>query len=440
VAGISGEPVNESRQLFNKAWIYLAVFLIILALIAKIDAWLVLSAFLLTILPIAWWWNRHSLDKIVYERELGERRAFPGEVVDLTLRITNQKLMPLGWLTVEDQWAMALPLEDGILYPSATGQVGLFRNAFSIRWFERVSRNYKVRCTCRGYYPFGPVRLRSGDIFGLFQQGQSLDHLDWLIVYPQVLPLAALGFPAKEPLGEIKADWRIFEDPVRPVGVRDHQPEDSFRDVHWKATARRQQLQTKVFEPTTSHNLMVFLNVTTFEKHWHGVDPKLLERAIGVAASVASHAVEQRFIVGLIANGSIPHSDQPIKVPPSRRPDQLTRVLEALAAVTSFATSSIDALLLTESRRLQWGSTLVVVTPIITRDLQVSLLRLRDVGRRLVLVTLEEKEPPASLAMHGILVHHLPASSLPFDDTLLGEPDVWTPEFAPPLTLGGESP
>ncbi len=187
-----------------------------------------------------------------------------------------------------------------------------------------------------------------------------------MIVYPQVLPLDVLGFPPKEPFGETKANWRIFEDPSRAVGIRDYQPEDGFRHVHWKATARRQDLQVKVYEPTTSHNLVVFLNVATLAKHWHGVLPKLLEQAISVAASIASYGVEQRYLVGLVANGSIPHSDQAIKVLPSRRPDQLARVLEALAAVTNFATVSIESLLLTESARLPWGATLVVVTGVIT--------------------------------------------------------------------------
>jgi uncharacterized protein (DUF58 family) len=424
--------------MFNKSWITLALILIPLALILHLRAWLILSAFLLTVMPFAWWWNRHSVDHVVYQRVLGERRAFPGEVVDLTLRVTNQKLLPLGWLLVQDQWSMALPLEEGSLFPSATGHMGFFRSAFSIRWFERVTRHYRVRCTRRGFYPFGPVRLRSGDIFGLFQQDQTQEHLDWLIVYPQVLPLEALGFPLKEPFGESKATWRIFEDPVRAVGVRDYQPEDSFRDVHWKATARRQDLQVKVYEPTASHNLVIFLNVATFVKHWHGVDPGLLERAIGVAASIASHAVEERYIVGLIANGSVPHSDQPIKVLPSRRPDQLARLLEALAAVTSFATSSIDTLLMTESRNLPWGSTLVVVTAVVTDSLQATLLRLHDVGRRLVLVSLEDRPSPSFAAIPGVQTYHLPASSLPFDETLLGEPVGWAANVSPPLRLAGE--
>jgi uncharacterized protein (DUF58 family) len=446
------------RQAFNRAWIELAILLIPLALLLDIRAFLIISAALLTIVMLTWWWNRRSLEGVAYERLLGERRAFPGEVVEMTLRVTNGKLLPLAWLLVEDQWSMALPLEDGLLFPPAYGQMGIFRTAFALRWFERVNRRYHFRCTRRGFYPFGPARLRSGDIWGLFRQDCILDRLDWLIVYPQVLPLEALGFPAKDPLGEIKAAWRIFEDPSRAVGIRDHQPEDSFRRIHWKATARRQDLQVKVYEPTTSHSLVIFLNVATFARHWEGTRPWLLERVIAVAASIASHAVQDRFVVGLLANGSIPHSDQPIKVLPSRRPDQLARLLEALAAVTSFTTSSLEGLLLAESPRLPWGATLVVVTGLVTEDLLSALARLRDVGRRLALVSLEDEpslpytlppgvpgSPAQSRSVGWALhVYHLPASQLPFDDTLLGEggpaaPE-WAPEVAPPLRFAGESP
>jgi uncharacterized protein (DUF58 family) len=253
--------------------------------------------------------------------------------------------------------------------------------------------------------------------------------------------LDVLGFPSKEPFGETKANWRIFEDPSRAVGIRDYQPEDGFRHIHWKATARRQNLQVKVYEPTTSHNLVIFLNVATLAKHWHGVLPKLLEQAIGMAASIANYGVEERFLVGLMANGSIPHSDQPIKVLPSRRPDQLTRVLEALAAVTSFATVSIESLLLTESARLPWGATLVVVTGIVTDQLLATLLRLHEVGRRLALVSLAEEAPDPLALPPGVLIHHLPASGLPFDVSFLDEVDPsvggGVPEFAPPIRFVG---
>jgi uncharacterized protein (DUF58 family) len=254
--------------------------------------------------------------------------------------------------------------------------------------------------------------MKSGDIFGLFSQEGWQRKLDWLIVYPKVVPIAQLGLPSKEPFGETKARQRIFEDPLRTIGVRDHQPEDGFKHIHWKATARQQKLQAKVYEPTTSFNLIIFLNVATFPKHWQGTDPILLERAISVAASIANYGVEQRYTVGVIANGSVPHSDQPIKVLPSRDPKQLSRILEALAAVTGFATSSIEDLLLEESPKLPWGATLVVVTGVVSEELVVTLLRLRDVGRRLVLVSLAQQPPGREL--EGILCYHLPSVGVEF--------------------------
>ena len=421
--------------MFSRAWIQLAVILIPVALLFNVPALLVVSAFLLTVVPVAWWWGRRSLDGVAYERILGERRAFPGETVDLTLHLTNGKLLPLGWLSAEDRWSMALPLVDGSLFPSATGQMGTFRSAFAVRGFERITRRYQMRCTRRGFYPLGPVELRSGDIWGLFSQTTAKGDLDWLIVYPQVLPLEALGFPPKEPFGEVKATWRILEDPSRAVGIRDHQPEDSFRHIHWKATARRQDLQVKVYEPTTSQHLVIFVNVATFARHWEGTRPLLLEQVLAVAASTASHGVQDRYLVGLMANGSIPHSDQSIKVLPSRRPDQLVHVLEALAAVTSFTTSSIEKLLLAESPRLPWGATLVVVTGVVTEDLLSALVRLHDVGRRVVLISLEDEPSVPYTLPPGSLIYHLPARDLPFDESLMGEPEEWEPEVAPPLYL-----
>jgi len=64
---------------------------------------------------------------------------------------------------------------------------------------------------------------------------------------------------------------------------------------------------------------------------------------VSVAASIASFGVEQKQLVGLIANGTLPRSDQPLKVLPSRSLDQLTYLLEALAAVTAYATRELSA-------------------------------------------------------------------------------------------------
>jgi uncharacterized protein (DUF58 family) len=410
---VSRITIDYSKETqFSEAWIALAVMLTIFGFIFGQKGLMLVAVLLLTIVPIAWLWNKLALRSLHYERVFSERRAFQGETLELTLRVSNRKLLPVGWLQIEDQFPLDVPLLDEELLTSQSSSFGRLATAFSLRWYERVSRRYRLHCPHRGFYRFGPAHMKSGDIFGLFSQEGWQRKLDWLIVYPKVVPIAQLGLPSKEPFGETKARQRIFEDPLRTIGVRDHQPEDGFKHIHWKATARQQKLQAKVYEPTTSFNLIIFLNVATFPKHWQGTDPILLERAISVAASIANYGVEQRYTVGVIANGSVPHSDQPIKVLPSRDPKQLSRILEALAAVTGFATSSIEDLLLEESPKLPWGATLVVVTGVVSEELVVTLLRLRDVGRRLVLVSLAQQPPGREL--EGILCYHLPSVGVEF--------------------------
>jgi len=390
----------------------LAIFVGVLGVISGQGALLTLGVLLLTVLPTAWLWDRLALRAVTYERLLSEKRAFVGETVRLTLRVTNRKPLPLAWLRADDSFPEALAPVERPLSPSSLPTRGTLSHLMSLRWYERVSLDYHLHCTKRGFYFFGPVVLRSGDIFGIFESSGRLPHMDRLIVYPRVLPLPELGFPGKEPLGETTSRHPIFQDPTRTVGIRDYMPEDSFKHVHWKASARQQKLQVKVYEPTIRQQLVIFLNVATFPQIWMGVEPERQEYAISVAASIAYHATRHRYAVGLVANGSVPNSDQSIKVLPSRDPDQLTRILEALAAVTTFATTPIEQLLLAQSPRLPWAATLVVVTTAVTDELLAAMIHLRDAGRRLVLVSMDGsfrgEGPP------GITVHHLPETQVAF--------------------------
>lgn len=414
---IEGEWIEDnlatSQTLFNDAWVALSVLCLLIGLVSRQSGLVLVGVLLLTILPIARLWNRYALRRIAYARQLEPRRAFIGETVDLTLTVENRKILPLGWLSVEDEWPDNLHLDqEEDLRVIGSGRMAL-HNAFSLRWYERVRLRYAIPCKERGYYRLGPVRMTSGDVFGIFKSQYVFPQVNWLIVYPRVFPIEELGLPPKDPFGDAKARQRMFEDPARTIGVRDHQPADGFRHIHWKATARRQELQVKVYEPTTSFALVVFVNVATFEKYWMGTIPDLLERCISVAASVSSYAIEKRYVTGLVANGCVPHSDQPIKVLPGRDPQQLTRILEALAAVRPVATMEIAQLLTRESPRLSWGATLVVVTALVGEELCTTLLRLHDAGRRLVLISLA-KEAPDPLVSEQILTYHLPDAASPY--------------------------
>ena len=406
------EGTDERRAQFNSVWFVMAGILILIGLISQERAFFSLAACLLTVIPIAWWWKRRSLHRVEYERHLDKHCAFPGETFEMSVRITNRKFLPLSWLEINDEVPMVLPLKEGALMPTHSPQVGTLDNVLSLRWFERVSRRYELECTARGVYTLGPVHLKSGDLFTVFEARETREGTDQIVVFPRIWPLEDLGLPSKEPFGERKAHRRLLEDPLRTIGVRDYQPEDDLRHIHWKATARRAQLQVRAFEPAETLTLVVFLNVSTLEHNWQGVIPELFERVISVVASIATWAVGHKYKVGIVANGCMYLSDQPIRVPAGRSPDQLAAILEALSHVTSFATLTIHDLLRWESPRLPWGATLVTVTATVTDELATTILHLRGAGRRMALVSLADEDPPE---LDGVATYHLPPSTPIFE-------------------------
>jgi uncharacterized protein (DUF58 family) len=402
-----GRYVDVSKDTqFSEAWLMLAILLTVAGLLLNFDFLLAAALALFVVAGVAWAWNELSLYGLHYERHLSEVRAFLGETVQLTLEVRNQKFLPLTWMQVLDVVPASLPVDDSPVTPNPLNNLGEFSSFWTVGAFQHLSRQFTVHCTQRGFHAYGPATIATGDAFGMFNRRAKLPARARLIIYPRLYSVAELRLPAKNPFGPRGARDRMFEDPMRTAGIREWQPADSLRRVHWKATARQQQLQSRVYEPSKEPQVLVFLNVATLARHWLGNIPELFERAISVAGSLAALCVEMRLPVGLIANGLLPGSDQPLRLLPGRSPDQLVHILELLAAVTPYASQPVEELLLSEAPRLPWGATLLVVSAIAQDALLIALLELQRAGRQVVLFTLAE-EPPAQL-LPGILVYHLP--------------------------------
>lgn len=405
---------ERENSIFSDVWLLLAlVFLFIGFVTGRHPAWLALGVVLLLIVGVSTVWKNLSLLGVTYERHFDRTRVFPGEPVTMSIVVNNHKALPLTWLQFQDELPISPHLRDEITQ-LATEMSGKYQlhHTFSLSGREKVQRQTTLVFPTRGYYKLGPVTYKSGDVFTLFTTERQHQYIDTLVVYPQIWPLEELGLPAKKPFGEVKTQHNLFTDPIKTQGIRDYQPQDRFRDVHWKATARRGHLQTKIYDPSVGMTLAVFLNVATFPKHWMGFDPLLLERAVSVAASVGNYGLQQKWEVGIYANGSVPNSDQPIRVPPGRSPDQLSHILEGMAVVTEFATGSIEGMIMRESPRLPWAATVVLVTAVVTDEIMVVLVRLQEAGRCIVLISLAAEPPPTNLG--NILTYHIPSNAPAF--------------------------
>ena len=389
-----------------KRWLPLFVVGIILGVILRVPLLVTFILMLLLVLGLATWWRNRSLDGVTYQRHPFYRRAFPDERVPLRIDIENRKLLPLTWLRVQDPWPKAVgPEQEDLLAPTHLPNQGLMTNVYSLRWYERAKRNYTLLFRMRGIYSVGPVRLESGDLFGIFDLSEQQDPVELLTVFPNLVKFEDLHLPADDPFGDRPSRRRLYEDQNQPIGVRGYLPEDNFRRVHWPATAHTGQLQVKVYQPTSANIMVVCLNVSTFARFWEGTNPDLLEHVISVTATLVTKGIEDGYRVGLIANGCLAHADQPFRIPPGRSPKQLSSLLEALSGVTPVVTGHFETFLIKQVPRVSYGATLLIVTGVTNPELFEALVQLRYHGRHITLLSFAENPPKQ---VPGIRTFHLP--------------------------------
>ena len=379
--------------MFTQGWLGVAILLAALGIFLHQPVAFVLGLVLLLGAAASFLWDRYCLWGVDYHRVFAPRRAFYGEEITLAVEVTNRKVLPLAWLEAVDELPAELEVLDGRVIPSLRQRRQLLVNLFSTRWYERVRRRFRLRCNARGYFRLGPVRLRSGDLFGFTLRGRDVELSEHLIVYPKVVPLEALGLPPLHPLGEARTPRLLFEDPTRTVGTREYLAGDPLRRLHWKATAKVGTLQSRLYESTLTRRLVLFVNMDTLGEYaeYRGFVRPLLELNLMVAASAAYWAHEQGHPVGLYANGFLPEGLRWIGLPPALHPAHLATMLEALAKVFATPVMPIGDLIQLASRELPWGTTAVIITAVVDVPLEAAVVRLKEAGHGVVVVLIGDR-------------------------------------------------
>lgn len=284
---------------------------------------------------LAWAYRRRALRHVTYERTFSTAAAYEGDSVEMIERIANRKLLPLPWLRLESLLSARLVFERQANL-DIRGGGDMFQNhisLFSLRPYRLIVRRHRVLCAARGVYRLDSATMTAGDPFGLSAVSVRCPLSLQLLVYPRPMPLRDVPLPSHSWLGELEVKRWIVEDPFLTSGVRDYTAGDSFRSIHWKATARAGALQVHKRPATADHRLWIALNVEISESMWKQVtDPPRIERAIRYAASIAQAALERGIETGFLCNAWCEGAaKRPIRIQPQGGAGQLELLLEAMA-------------------------------------------------------------------------------------------------------------
>lgn len=349
--------------------------------------------------------GRLALAGVEATAELEPVRLQAGETLTAIITITNRKPLPMPWLELR----LALPegIEAaGVPAGSPRQHVGA---GFAPRGHERVVLRFPLLAPQRGAYSIGPLRIRAGDWLGFTQVERTVDVDAQVVVYPAPLSVRDRHRPSLRPIAETAVRRGLLPDPLRFRGVREHRAGDPRKAIHWKASARLRELQTKVYEPATSLDAIFLLNVASYEQFWVQADPEATEIVISATAELARLAAEAGRQVGLVTNGLDNLTHERPRAALGRGPRPLRRTLDILARLGPYAAASPEVVFLRERGRLPWGATLVVVTPRLGPALAAACVSLRRSGHRVLALSITPPSPAAAgqLRQHDVTLDDL---------------------------------
>jgi uncharacterized protein (DUF58 family) len=355
------------------------LILFVLASFLRIDFFFTILYLVTGVFIVVRVWSDRIIKKLDIQRIFLDR-AFIGDMIEVSVTITNGSRLPIPWLTVDESvhWHLATS--------SSLHQV------VTLKGKDTRTFTYTLQARQRGYYTVGPTDVRTGDLLGMRYMTDRLE-AGYLIVYPKIVPLAELGLPMYSPQAILPIPVPILEDPSRITGIREYRWGDNPRRIHWPATARTGRIMVKQFRPAIARETTIFLNLTRSD-YVRPQQESALELAISAAASLAYHILtHEKLPVGLdtAAMDPLTREMQHFHLPAGKEQGRLLRILEVLARIQP-VTGEADFLsdLRCQAIHLSWGATIVIITGRESDVLSETLLWLKSRGFHPVLVLMNQ--------------------------------------------------
>lgn len=145
---------------------------------------------------------------------------------------------------------------------------------------------FAIPTTARGVLSVGPVSVRRGDPIGLFERTNDRRQAVDLFVHPRTTSLEGLSLGHLRDLEGLPSQ-HLARDDVSFHALREYQPGDDLRHVHWKSTARVGTVMVRQYEETRRSHFVVGLSTHPDEYR----DAEEFELAISSVGSVGLRAL-----------------------------------------------------------------------------------------------------------------------------------------------------
>jgi len=238
----------------------------------------------------------------------------------------------------------------------------------------------------RGYYPLGEIHVIIKDIFGFFTIKKKVTSKTSLLVYPIPTELNSFKITSIEQIGDMIIDNKAFEDKSRISSLREFREGDSVKAIHWKLSAKLDELIIKEFDNSADTNVIVFVD-NYYELYKKDLNRRLEDKIVDISISVINYYLEHNIPVTFQAQDG----EKTIEINGSKKSD-LKPFLEALAKFESNGTFNFETFMKKRMNIIRKGSTVVIITPNLDKSTgaQGLLLKSKNLNPLFIVVTYNE--------------------------------------------------
>lgn len=238
---------------------------------------------------LSYLYEKNVAQKLRVEILNKEIRIYKNQKDTIRIKITQEGIMPiLGGkisLSAGDDIRFVNDISTGIRQHTVTAII------FTVMPKSSIIIEVPFTGYSRGVSKIVKAEINIPQIFGfdtldLKQIGRP-DHE--IIVYPDRYAVHNEGMENQMIQGNFMQQNALFSDSLRPTGTRDYLPEDSMRDIHWKASAKTGELQTRLYEKTTKITWMILINLRSENSY---APPKNIEEIFEKITFITGRATE----------------------------------------------------------------------------------------------------------------------------------------------------
>jgi len=281
--------------------LFMAIFVLLAAILRDVNLLIVLAGTLLATLLIQWRVCAKTLKGLSTYRRLPRsmhsRKGFEVELV-----IMNPKKWLGAWLVLA---------QDRIKYVSADPASEQISQGIGLLYSSIApcsTRVQKYRCIVQrhGKYQFLGTELTTRFPFGLLRGIMPHNGGDTFIVQPaigKITPSWLELFGIRTSNARLR-QTRSLSDEGDFFGLRAYRAGDSPRWIHWRSSARRDELVVKQFQQADSRELIVLLDLfsgSNLDQQRRDSQQKHQQLAIEFVATLASHVASSNFGVITVA-------------------------------------------------------------------------------------------------------------------------------------------